>query len=135
MSVRVRYKLETAVSSTTAEEKDLGNRRYEVVSDGLNEGGSWKTRLLAGATDVNLSLRDVSSARLLVVSTNTVDPNELPGTIQIKRNSTGGEVIEIVPLPSSKQGHFMITTQGLTAIYASNPGTVNMEIVLAVAGD
>lgn len=48
MSVRVRYKVTTYVSSTTAEEKDLANQQWEVMTDTQGEGGSWKSTLQPG---------------------------------------------------------------------------------------
>lgn len=135
MPVRVRLRIDSAISSSQIEEKDLGNKHYEVVTDSQNEGGTWKTKIAALALDVEVSLRQVAQARLLVISTNTVDPNAAPVPIQLKRNTILNEIIEITPLATTKQGLFALTTTGLTAIFVSNPGSVDMEITLAVAGD
>lgn len=135
MPVRVRAKVDTAISSTTTEEKDLGNKKYEVVSDGLGEGGTWKTKVAASTTDLEVTLRDVAAASLLAISTNSVDPNQTAGTISIKRNTVGNEAIDITPLPGTSQGLFLITTNGLTALFVSNSGTVDMELIITVAGD
>ena len=135
MPVRVRAKVDTAISSTTTEEKDLGNKKYEVVSDGLGEGGTWKTKVVASTTDLEVTLRDVAAASLLAISTNAVDPNQTPETIGIKRNTVGNEEIPITPLPGTSQGLFLITTNGLTALFVSNSGTVDMELIITVAGD
>lgn len=135
MPVRVRYKVETAISSSTSEERDLGNKKWEVVSDGLGEGGTWKTLVVATTVDLEVTLRDVSDAKLFCISTNAKDPNQSPVSIELKRNSVAGEVIEIVPLSGAAQGHMLLTTTGLTAIFLSNPGAVDMEVVIAVSGD
>lgn len=135
MAVRVRYKLEVAISSTTAEEKDLGNVKWEVVTDGIGEGGGWKTTLAAAAADIQIPLDSIAAAKFLVVRTNAKDPLNTPGTINIRRNTVMGEEIAIVPLPSSAEGHFLLSTTGLTALYASNPGTVDMELTILVGGD
>jgi len=135
MPVRVRYRLDASVSSSTAEDRDLGNKRYEVVSDGLGEGGTWKTRLVAATVDLEVVLPDVADAKLLVVATNALDPNQTAGTVSLKRNSNTAEEIDIVPLSGTRTGHLLLTTTGITSIYLSNPGTVVMEVILVVAGD
>jgi hypothetical protein len=135
MPVRVRYRLDASVSSSTAEDRDLGNKRYEVVSDGLGEGGTWKTRLAAATVDLEVVLPDVADAKLLVVATNALDPNQTAGTVSLKRNSNTAEEIDIVPLSGTRTGHLLLTTTGITSIYLSNPGTVVMEVILVVAGD
>lgn len=134
MTVRVRYAVAVSISSTSAEEKDLGNVKLETVTDVETKGGTWKTVLLAGATNVQLYLDNITTAQLLVIRTLSVDPNVAPVGINIKRNSTSGEAILIQPLGDIKEGIFVITTDGLTSLYASNSGAVDMNLVLSVAG-
>jgi len=135
MTVRARYRVEASVSSTTAEEKDLGNLKMEQVSDGSAEGGTRKNVIAAGAVDVNVTPSQVALATLLVVRTSAVSPNDTPGTIQLKKNSTGGEAWSIIPMPGAKEGHFVTTTGSVSAIFVSNPGTVAMEVTVMAAGD
>jgi len=133
--IRIRYKIEAIVSSTTAEDKDLGNQKYEVVTDDLGEGGARKTFLPSAASDVSLDLGNVADAKLIILRTNARDPTEAPSEIRIKINGTGNEERPIVPLSGTSEGHYVTSTTGVTAIFASNPGTVDMEITLVVAGD
>lgn len=135
MAVRVRYKVEVSVSSTTAEEKDLGNVKYEVVDDAQGEGGTWKTVLAAASSNVQIQLDNIATARFLLFKTNAKDPTQAPGIVQIKKNSTGGEIMEIKPLGTNKEGHFLMSTDSITAIYASNPGAVVMELTVIACGD
>lgn len=135
MTIRARIKVETAISSSTAEERDLGYRKIEVVTDGLGEGGTWKTKLPASTTNLEVSLRDVEEGALVVISSNSVSPNDTPATVTIKRNSTAGEDIDLVPLSGTKSAHFLLTTAGLTAIYATNESTVDMELTITICGD
>jgi hypothetical protein len=135
MTVRVRYKITASISSTSSEEKDLGNVAREVIYDGSGEGGTRKTTLAAGATDVSLALADVAAATFLLIIVEPVDENESIDAIEVKKNDVGGEVIEIVPLSGSKQGHLLLSTQSITALYASNPGTVDASITVMSAGD
>lgn len=135
MSIRVRYKLAVALSSSSSEEKDLGNYSYEVVNDEQGEGGTWKTTVANGATDVQIQLGNVAAGQLLVVRTAAKDPTESPGAIQLKLNGTGTDPITVDPLGSTKEGLFMVTTTGLTTLHVSNPGSVVMEITVSAAGD
>jgi hypothetical protein len=135
MAVRVRYRIEVGVSSTTAEDKDLGNHSYLVIADGASDGGSRKVSLAAGATDVLVSMNEISTAKFIAVRTNAVNVNDTPGTIELKKNGVGGEVIEIVPMTGASSGHLLLSTDSVTALYASNPGTVAMEITVVIAGD
>lgn len=134
MSVRVRYAVNAAVSSSVAEERDLGNVRLEAVTDAEIKGGTWKTRLLASQTDVQLHLDNITTAQLLIIRTVAADPNQTPQGITIKRNGIGNEAILIKPLADTKEGLFMISTDNLTSIYASNTSSVDMDLILICAG-
>lgn len=134
MSIRIRYAVIGAGSSTTAEEKDLGNSKWEIVSDGLTKGGTWVTTLAAGATDVQLQIDNLSSINLLVIRSMANDPNDTPVGITVKRNNNGGEAIPIAPLSGTEEGHLVLSTTGLTALYASNPGTIVMKLTIFAAG-
>jgi len=136
MAVRIRYSTKVQISSDpNTEAKDLGNLLYEVVSDALGEGGARKFTLAAGASDVQLGLGDVSSASFLFIKTNAKNDLDTPVEISVKRNTVGNEAIGIAPLSTTKQGHFLLSTSGLTALFGTNPGSVDMELTVAVAGD
>lgn len=134
MAVRVRYAVSAAVSSTTAEEKDLGNVKFEVVTDVETKGGSWKTVLAAGATDIQLHLDTIATVQMLIVRTSSADPNVDPGSVSIKQNSTGADPIVIAPLGDAAEGIMLLTTDSLTALYASNPGTTDMNLTITAVG-
>lgn len=135
MSVRVRYRIELAISSTSAEERDLGNSKYEVVVDSQGEGGSRKFTLAAGVVDAQMCLGDVTTAKFVAIRTNAKDPNRDPNAILIRRNLITAEQILVAPLATAKEGHLLLSTDGLTALFGSNPGSTDMEITLFVAGD
>lgn len=135
MSVRVRFRMEASVSSTSNEEKDLGNVCYEDVTDALGEGGSRKNLIVASASDVDITMTEIADASFVLIRTNARTSTDTPGTIEIKKNGIGGEVIDVVPLASTREGFLLLTTTGITALYASNPGTVDMEVTVIAAGD
>lgn len=135
MPVRIRYKVEVSISSSSSEEKDLGNIKWEVVSDKVGEGGGWKTLLAAGATDVQIPLDSITEINFLAIRTTAKNPNDtLPG-ILIRLNSNTGEQRTILPVGDCRQGHFLVSTENVISLFASNPGAVDVELTLAVAGD
>lgn len=136
MTVRVRYAITLGVSSTTAEEKDLGNGKFEVVDDQQGEGGAWKTTLPKNTSDFQLKLDNIDDACFLFLRTTSKDPTLDPVTITMKRNVIGGEAVPITPLGLAKEGHLLMSTSGLTALYLTNPSTTtDMEVTVFVAGD
>lgn len=133
--VRVRVQAQVSVSSTSQEEKDLGNQAVGFVNDAQNEGGTWQTVLDAGATDVPLQLTGVQVCRLLLVRTVPVDRTLPSSDVILRKNNIAGEAIRVRPLHSNGEGVFLLTTDSITELYASNPGTSNMKLILVVAGD
>jgi len=135
MPVRFRQGAQIGVSSTNAEEKDLGNLSWEVVTDALGEGGSWKTLVAAAETDLEIRLDNLAAAKFLALRTVAKDPTQDPVALAFKKDGVGGEVFTVEPLSGTKEGHFMITTSSITALYVTNAGTVDMEVTIVVAGD
>jgi len=135
MTVRIRYKIDISVSSTSAEEKDLGNVAYEVLHDASGEGGSRKMLLEGGAVDELIGLNQITTTRFVLIRTSSKDPTLALGLIEIKLNSPTGEVIEVAPLPGASEAHLLLVSSGLTEIYASNPGTSDVDVIVVAVGD
>ena len=136
MAVRVRYSVKVSVSSNSdTETGDLGNLAFEVVDDQQGEGGARKFRLPAGSVDTPIELGNVADAKLLFVKTNAKDPLDDPVAIELNYPLTTNDAIVIKPIGTAKEGHYILTTDSLTALFASNPGAVDMELTLVVAGD
>ena len=135
MTVRARLVSQPTISSTSAEERDLGNPRLEVVTDSLNEGGTYKVTVPGATTDMPISLAAVASAKLIHIITYAKNPNDTPGTLQLKKGTTGGEAWDIVPLAGTLKGVWTITTSGITNLFVTNSGSVVMELTYTVAGD
>ena len=134
-SLRIRTRVQVSLSSSEQEERDLGYPWLDVVNDVLTEGGSQKTYVPVGATNVSLPLGGVAEVKYLYIRTNARDPNETPVTLTFRKNSTGGEAIDVVPMGSSGKGILLLSTQGITALYVTNAGAVNMDVLYSVAGD
>lgn len=135
MSVRLRYKIECAISSTSSEERDLGNVKVEVVSDAQGEGGTRKFNLAGGDTDIPICLGNVSNAKFLFIRTLPANQNDPCSEVRIRLNNILGEQLLISPVAPSKEGYLLITATGVTAVYASNMGTTAMALTVSVAGD
>jgi len=135
MGVRLRYKIEASVSSSSSEEKDLGNVAYEVVSDSQGEGGARKTLLAAGATDVSIMLTEISTATWVLIKTNTRDSTDVLTGIDIKKNDVGNEITTIEPLSGATQAHLLMSASGITDLFATNSGSVDIEITVMAVGD
>jgi hypothetical protein len=135
MSVRVRYGLSAAISSSSSESKDLGNGSYEVVDDTQGEGGGRKVTLVASVVDAPIAFCDVADAKFLLVRTTPKNPNNDCHEIKIRLNGIGADEISIKPLGTSKEGYFLITTTGLVSLHATNMGATDMSLTLFVAGD
>jgi hypothetical protein len=127
--------LDVAISSTPAEERDLGNGKFEIVVDSQNEGGSWKTTVPALAVDQPIQLPNVAVAKLIAIRTNPKNPNDASVPLTFKRGSALGEAIVVAALTTSKEGYFFYTTDSLTALFCSNPGSVSMDVTIYVCGD
>lgn len=135
MAVRVRYKVTVSISSTTAEEKDLANQTYEIANDALGEGGTVKYKVIAGATDLPIQFGQVASVKFLLIRTQAKDPTQNPVALTFKKNSNVGEAIVVAPLATEAEGHMLLSTDGITSLYVSNAGAVDMEVTLIMAGD
>jgi hypothetical protein len=137
MAMRFRYKLFLGVSGSSAEEQDFGKPTVEQFSDSFNEGGSWRVKLSAGAVNQQIFLLNIATAKFLAIRTTPTDINQDPISIRIRRNTTVAEEIEIAPFPgtTNKEGLFVLTTNGLTALYASNPGAIDVDLWLYAGGD
>ena len=137
MAARTRYRVAVAISSNPDnEERDLGNTVAEVVNDGLVDGGTWQNVLAPNATDVLVQLTQVSNARFVYVRAFANDPNQNPVAITLKKNGIGGEAWTVAPLTGAKEAQFLISTDGVTALYLSNPSpSVAMRVIIVMSGD
>lgn len=135
MPVRVRYKTEVFISSSMAGEEDLGKPIAYITNDLMGEGGTWKTTLVAGAVDQQLFLPNVASARFIWLRTNAKDPTQTLTGILVRRNLVTNEQFPVDPLPGAKEAQWMQTTSALTALFASNPSVIDIEVTIGVAGD
>jgi hypothetical protein len=134
MAVRLRYRIETSVSSSNADLKDLGNVCFDVMSDDPSEGGVWKTRVAAGAS-VTLPLDSISTAVFLMLRIVASDPTETLTPVSIGLNGTAS--LTLAPVGGAKEANFLMSAAGLTQLQVANnhAGAVSVDITIGTAGD
>lgn len=134
MSVRLRYKLTAAVSSSSAEENDLGNAKFEVVTDSNDEGGIWKTTVAPSTTDT-IELDNITTAKFLMLRFTPTDPTQTMTQVAVTLNGTA--TIPVYPAPNSKEAVLMLTSSGITSLSVANtdPASVKLDVIVGVVGD
>jgi hypothetical protein len=134
MSVRLRYRIETSVSSSPADLKDLGNVCLEVTSDAPSEGGIWKTRVLKNTNPV-LPLDSISEATFLFLRIIPADPTETLAPINVTLNGTA--TLTLLPVGTSNTAHFLISSAGLTSLQIANNDNlaVDADVTIGTCGD
>ncbi len=134
MSIRIRFKLAVAVSSSNKEENDLGNFKAEVVSDEPNEGGCWKTTVAAGAT-VTLDLDNITVASFLMLRATPKDPTETLTPVTLTLN--GGATFVMDPVGTMQESYFLLTSSSITSVTLANAdaAAVDIDVVIGTAGD
>jgi hypothetical protein len=128
MGVRVTFEVLVQISENSQEFKELGKTApWRGTCDLLDEGGTWRQKIVAGATDVLIDLNGLANGRLLGIKTNQ--------TITIKKNAAVGEPWTIRPLGTGAlDGVFYVTTDGITSLYLSNAGSLDAEVTITLAG-
>jgi hypothetical protein len=128
MGVRVTFEVLVQISENTQELKELGKTPpYKGTCDLLDDGGTWRQRIVAGAVNVAVDLNGLVNGRLLAVKTNQ--------TITMKKNASGGEPWTIRPMGTGAlDGVFLATTDGITSLYFSNPGSLDAEVTISLCG-
>ncbi len=134
MSIRLRYHIETSVSSSPADTKDLGNVCLNVTTDMPSEGGIWKTRVAAGA-DVVLPLDSIAEAVFLMLRILPADPTQVLTPVDITLNGTA--TLTLAPAGDAKESTFLMSALSLTSLQIANtdPAAIAIDVIVATAGD
>ena len=128
MAIRVKFELDLQLSEGSQGQKELGKTApWTGTNDQQDNGGTWRQRIDAGATDVLIDLNGLANGRLIALKTSQ--------EISIKKNASGGEAWTIRPLGTGAvDGVFMITTDGITSLYITNAGGLDAEVTFSIAG-
>lgn len=128
MGVRLTFSLLVQISENTMELKELGKTPPWSGTNDLNDdGGTWRQRIIGGASNILVGLNGLTNGRMLGIKSTQA--------ITLKKNSTGGEPWTIRPLGTGAlDGVFFVTTDGITSLYLSNPGSLDAEVTISCAG-
>lgn len=128
MAVRVKFEIDLQVSENAQGQKELGKTApWTGTNDQMDNGGTWRQRIDAGATDVLVDLNGLANGRLIALKSSE--------EISVKKNSAGGEAWTIKPLGTgATDGVFMVTTDGVTALYLTNAGSLDADVTFSVVG-
>lgn len=128
MAIRVKFEILLQISESTAEGKELGKTApWQGTSDLLENGGTWRQRIEAGDTDVEVDLNGLANGRLIAIKTDQ--------EISFKKETAGGEPWILRPLGTGAlEGVFLITTDAVTKLFFTNAGSLDAEVTISVAG-
>jgi hypothetical protein len=129
MGLRLQQKFISFISSTTAEEKDIGNiepRSFE-VSDALNEGSTRRYRVADGVANQVIDLAGLTAAQYLFFRTNREVTIQINGTDSIPLGIIDGFAF----------GYFILTapSAGITALDVSNSSGGNAQLLVQLVGE
>jgi len=128
MAVRVTFEVLVQISENASELKELGKTPpWKGTSDLQDHGGTWRQKIIAGASNIAVDLNGLTSGRVIAIKTSQ--------TITFKKNSSAGEAWTIRPMGlGSLDGVFFATTDGITSLHFSNAGSLDAEITISIAG-
>lgn len=128
MGIRTTFEVLLQLSENTNEYKELGKTApWKGTCDLMDEGGTRRQRVVAGAVDVQVDLNGLVNGRMLAIKTSQ--------PISFKKNSAAGESWIVRPLGTGAlDGIFICTTDGISSLYISNTGSLDAEVTIAMAG-
>lgn len=122
--MRLRLRVQAFVSTSVAEENDVASVDRGLVSDDFQEGGAVRVRVAGGATNLAVALPAVANAGFVLIRTEAVDDTLAPVPLTVRLNDPTASPITIEPIGTDRRGFFLVTTDGVTAIYLSNADPV-----------
>lgn len=137
MGIRIKNRIETKLFKDSYEQNNFGYDIIEITSDSFTEGSSTLCKVPAGATDIQVTFPFLADIRVLNIFTKAIDSTQTPATIGVKFNLNTNDQIAIIPVVStlSKTGFLSLTTSGISTLFISNLGSIDMYVMFIVAGD
>ena len=128
MPIRIKFNIEYSLSENSTGGKELGLAPpWTGTNDQMDDGGTFRRKITAGATDVAVDINGLANCRFLTIKTNKA--------IKLKLNNTGNTAIDITPLGvGALDGIMVLTTDSVTVLYVSNLGTADAEVTFSIAG-
>jgi len=125
--MRLKFKLITSLSTTTAEEKDQWNRDPGTIhetSDVFREGGPRTIRLASGLTNQEIDFGGIDDVGFILITTDR--------TISIRRD--GGDAMTI-DIPDGWDIGYHLHTGPLESLTVTNASGYTATIKIYLAGD
>lgn len=128
MSIRIKFSIDYSVSETPAVGKELGLAPpWYGTNDSMDDGGTYRRRITAGAMDVPVDINGLTTCKFLAIKSSQ--------PISFKQNSTANTPTYLTPLGFGAQDAVLfMTTDQITELYFTNPGGLDAEVTLTIAG-
>jgi len=126
--MRLKLKILTSLSSTTAEEKDQFNvdpGTLHQITDAVVSGNSRQWKITTGTVDQEIDFGGCSEPNFLMVVSNK--------QISVKLN--GGAAIVVKPPDAFEWGCILLTTDVLDSLTVSNASGYTATVKVYLAGD
>lgn len=125
---RIKFTFDFSISEDQTAGRELGQSPpWQGVTDAIADGGTFRRKILAHATDVLVGINGLSGLNWLAIKSDQ--------TITFKKNSTMGEPTTLEALGVGAMDAILImTTAGITSLYVSNPGATDAEVTFSMAG-
>ena len=129
MPLRLQNKIISFISSTTAEERDIGNlepRTFE-ISDALNEGSTRKYRVADGVVNQVIDLAGLASAQYVLIKSSRAVVIRLNGSDSIPMGIIDGFSYAYLVLSASEGD--------ITSMDVSNSSGGTAQVLVQLAGE
>ncbi len=128
MSIRIKFDLDLSLSENTSGAEELGKSPpWSGVNDTMDDGGTFRRRFAGGVTDQLVDINGLTTCKFLAIKSSQ--------PITFKKNSSGGESTSITPLGfGATDGILIMTTDSITSLYVSNPGSLAAEVTFYICG-
>lgn len=126
--MRLKLKLITSLSSTTAEEKDQFNLdpgTSHEICDVFLSGNARQYRIATGVTDQEVDFSGATSPQFVVIKTDK----------QISIKIDAGQAIPIKPPDGFDYGYFMLSTDDIDTLTITNASGYTATVKVYMAGD
>jgi hypothetical protein len=127
---RIKFNLQWSVSEDSTGGRELGQSSpglWYGVNDQQDDGGTFSQQINASASNVLVPIFGLETATFLAIISDQ--------TITISLNSTSNAPITLQPLGVGAPYAFWIgTLTDVTALYVSNPGSVNATVTFTIVG-
>jgi len=124
--MRIKFKLESYISSTSAGDKDLGNAEwgYE-TTDAILEGSTRTYRIADDTENQTVDMSGLSEVNYMVLRTDK----------EITLRINGTESVTVSVPDDLDFGYMLLTTDGITELDVSNSSGQTATVIIQLCGE